>query len=64
MGMSLGQMLGYEEMAMCEIARQYVKGQPLVSREEETHKKYANVAQMVHDGNEKEGPDRMVFSGR
>ena len=36
MGMSLGQMFGYEEVPMGEIAREYVKGQPLVSREEET----------------------------
>ena len=36
MGMSLGQMFGYEEVPMCEMARKYVKGQPLVSREEET----------------------------
>ena len=36
MGMSLGQLFGYEEVPMGEIARKYVKGQPLVSREEET----------------------------
>ena len=35
-GMSLGQMLGYEEAPKAEIARKYAKGQPLVSREEET----------------------------
>lgn len=35
MGMSLGQLLGYEEAPKCEIARKYVKGKPLVSREEE-----------------------------
>ena len=36
LGMSLGQMLGYEGAPMCEMARQYVKGQPLVSPVDET----------------------------
>ena len=34
-GMSVAQLLGVEEAPMCEIARQYVKREPLVSREEE-----------------------------
>ena len=36
MGMSLGQLLGYEQTRMLEIARQYVKGEPMVSKEELT----------------------------
>ena len=36
LGMSIGQLLGYEQLPMCEMARQYVKGQPLVSHVEET----------------------------
>jgi hypothetical protein len=35
MGMSLGQLLGYEEAPKGEIARKYAKGKPLVSREDE-----------------------------
>jgi hypothetical protein len=35
-GMSLGEYLGYEEEPMGEIARNYVKGQSLVSHEEYT----------------------------
>ena len=35
MGMTLGQLLGLEEPPMGEIARNYVKGQPMVSPEEE-----------------------------
>ena len=34
-GMSVAELLGVEEAPMGEIARQYVKGEPLVSREEE-----------------------------
>ena len=36
LGMSLGQLLGYEQAPMCEMARKYVKGQPLVIPVEET----------------------------
>ena len=36
MGMTLGQLLGYEHQPMLEIARQYVKGESMVSNEELT----------------------------
>ena len=36
MGMTLGNLLGYEETTMLEIARQYVKGESMVSNEELT----------------------------
>ena len=35
-GMSIGQLLGYEQAPMCEMARQYVKWQPLVTPVEDT----------------------------
>ena len=56
-GLSLGQMLGYEEAPKAEIARKYAKGQPLVSREDEArlsshmrslHEWYMRGAQKKH----------------
>ena len=52
MGMTLGQLLGYEEQPMLEIARKYVKGESMVSNEEltrlSTHMRNLHDWYMVH----------------
>ena len=47
MGMTLGQLLGYEDQPMLEIARQYVKGEPMVSHEE--HTRLSTQMRALHD---------------
>ena len=52
MGMTLGQLLGYEDQPMLEIARKYVQGETMVSHEEltrlSTHMRNLHNWYMVH----------------
>jgi hypothetical protein len=52
LGMSLGQLLGYESAPMLEMARKYVQGEPMVSNEEmtglSTHMRNLHTWYLVH----------------
>ena len=52
LGMSLGQLLGYEHAPMLEMARKYVQGEPMVSNEEmtglSTHMRNLHTWYLVH----------------